>query len=309
VFYYASSESAKVGRYSGIAARSDVNGVPVTLRCPHEATANDFKVFNPQSSEPSSPHLDDEPPADKESLFPCEEVLVLSLPRKFLQPLPGYETDDGLFMVSIRVLNALRATVYTDVQDSGPWIQGECILPPQCILRSFKISKASKFRKRSSSSFDFIIKSRSNSSNSHIDNDKIEDEMMPGTHVVTTVTSIKMLTKSMRQIRFDAKEVGLIPLYHYTSPSVAPLILNSGLRMSTQGQGDGGVYVTTQGPASYGIGTPNYETNIIKDCFGMERLEEYLGKGYLDVIIVYGCDPDMLEQVYKVFLHKWCCVV
>jgi hypothetical protein len=299
VFYYTSSESAKVGRYSGIAARSDVNGVPVTLRCPHMTTANDFKVFNPQSSEPSSPspRLGDE--LNKNSLYPCEEVLVLSLPRKFLQPLPGYDTDDGLFMVSVSVLNALRATVYTDVQDSGPWINGECLLPPQCILRSFKISKAAGSGK-GRSSFGFIIKSRSSRSLSisgRESSERVQDEMMPGTQEVTKVTSIKMLTKSMRQIRFDAKEAGLIPLYHYTSPSVAPLILKSGLRMSTQGQGDGGVYVSTQGPASYGIGTPNYETNIIKDCFGMERLHEYLGKGYLDVIIVYGCDPDMLEQV------------
>jgi len=66
--------------------------------------------------------------------------------------------------------------------------------------------------------------------------------------------------------------------------------------MSTQGQGDGGVYVSTQGPASYGLGTDDYEVNIIKDCFGVERVDEYLGKGNLDVILIYGCTAAILDQ-------------
>jgi hypothetical protein len=70
-------------------------------------------------------------------------------------------------------------------------------------------------------------------------------------------------------------------------------------RMSTQGQGDGGVYVSTQGPASYDLGSDEYEDNIIKDCFGVERIDEYRGKGKLDVIIVYGCAPDILQQVLR----------
>ena len=37
------------------------------------------------------------------------------------------------------------------------------------------------------------------------------------------------------------------------------------------------------GPASYDLGTPKYEENIIVDCFGRERLEEYRGKHKLDV--------------------------
>jgi hypothetical protein len=47
---------------------------------------------------------------------------------------------------------------------------------------------------------------------------------------------------------------------------------------------------------SYGLGTDAYEANIIKDCFGVERLHEYIGKGVLDVVIVYGISPWILEQ-------------
>jgi len=77
---------------------------------------------------------------------------------------------------------------------------------------------------------------------------------------------------------------------------LAAPILDKGLRMSTQGQGDGGVYFSTLGPASYGLGSPQYEENIIVDCFGKERLEEYRGKHKLDLLLVYGIDPLMVQQ-------------
>ena len=85
----------------------------------------------------------------------------------------------------------------------------------------------------------------------------------------------------------------------YTSLSLAPLILSGGLRMSTQGQGDGGVYFSTLSPVSYGLGsqtTAEYEENLIVDCFGKERLEEYRGKHKLDLVLVYGIEPALLQQ-------------
>mmetsp|Transcript_35434 Transcript_35434/g.45697 ORF Transcript_35434/g.45697 Transcript_35434/m.45697 type:complete len:230 (+) Transcript_35434:946-1635(+) len=100
----------------------------------------------------------------------------------------------------------------------------------------------------------------------------------------------------MDDIRSHCEHLGLVPLYHFTSYQVAPLIINSGFKMSTQGQGDGGVYFSTLGPASYGLGTNKYEENIIIDCFGKERLEEYQGQGKLEVCLVYGVDPLIVEQ-------------
>jgi hypothetical protein len=66
--------------------------------------------------------------------------------------------------------------------------------------------------------------------------------------------------------------------------------------MSTQGQGDGGVYFSTLGPAAYALGTDAYEENIIIDCFGPERLNEYEGKGMLDLCLIYGAEPKVLSQ-------------
>ena len=77
---------------------------------------------------------------------------------------------------------------------------------------------------------------------------------------------------------------------------IAPFIIKGGLRMSTQGQGDGGVYFSTLGPSSYELGSEKYEENIIIDCFGKERLEEYRGKHKLDLMFVYGVNPRIVEQ-------------
>ena len=41
-----------------------------------------------------------------------------------------------------------------------------------------------------------------------------------------------------------------ITIYHYTDPAHTGSILEKGLRMSTQGQGDGGIYFSLKSPAS-----------------------------------------------------------
>jgi hypothetical protein len=110
----------------------------------------------------------------------------------------------------------------------------------------------------------------------------------------------------MKSIRRRCTSAGKVPLYHYTQVSVASLILKSGLRMSSQGQGDGGVYFSTLGPCSYGLGlsendSKNYEDNIIKDCFGVERLHEFKGK------VIYKSMRDRyFFYAYKILLENTC---
>ena len=100
----------------------------------------------------------------------------------------------------------------------------------------------------------------------------------------------------MAKVRAECSMEGTVPLYHYTMPAIAPMIISGGFRMSTQGQGDGGVYFSTLGPSSYELGAEIYEENIIVDCFGKERLEEYRGKHKLDLLFVYGVHPKVVEQ-------------
>jgi hypothetical protein len=86
-----------------------------------------------------------------------------------------------------------------------------------------------------------------------------------GKRVVHTPSTCINLVDHMTRIRAVCAKNGWEVLYHYTSPKLASLILKTGLRMSTQGQGDGGVYVSVRGPASYWLGTSEYEENIISD--------------------------------------------
>jgi hypothetical protein len=114
--------------------------------------------------------------------------------------------------------------------------------------------------------------------------------------------------QGMRKARLKASKMNMIPLYHFTQSNVVNLILRNGLRMSTQGQGDGGVYFSTQGPASFKYGTPEYEMNIIRTCFGVHRLKEYVGLGKLDAVVVYACSPNALHQVKCVYMYLCVCV-
>jgi hypothetical protein len=289
-----------------------VKGVPVTLRRPHDAIDSDFTVFHKGvESVVMSKKKGEDVSTESTTEFPNEEVLVLSLPRTLLEPLTGYEEDDGLYMISTKVLSALRPSMFTAVEESQPWFEGFCLLPPQCILRSFTIKSAEPTSSSSTSSATYFNREslehksslRNMRSNFEMEENPTQQHVAP-THV-HKIVSTKQYIDDMSDIRHNAKKAGLIPLYHYTSPSVAPLILKGGLRMSTQGQGDGGVYVSTQGPMSYGLGTDEYETTIIKDCFGNSRLEEYLGKGFLDVILVYGCEPDVFDQVLLRTKHPY----
>ena len=55
-------------------------------------------------------------------------------------------------------------------------------------------------------------------------------------------------------------------------------------------------YFSTLGPSSYELGSPDYESNIIIDCFGKERLNEYKSKHKLDLLLVYAASPQVVEQ-------------
>jgi len=300
VFHYTSFEFADSYRKAGIPAQDKYGGIPVTLRPPHASTDIEFQVFNETA-----------PKTLAKNIFPNEEVFVLSLPRIFLEPLPGFESDNGVFMISAVTLNALRPSTFASVIDESPWLASFTLLPPHRILRSFLVMDINRTRRRIS----FIKpmkphrpskgRLRRNSSISakmeDVDHgfermEFMKDVPMKHTVEIVNLDDISTWGKAMERIREEARLSDLIPLYHYTSSFVVPMVLRGGLRMSSQGQGDGGVYLSTLGPASYGIGTEDYEVDVIKDCFGVERVEEYLGKGNLDVVIIYGCSASVLHQ-------------
>lgn len=320
MFHYTTSLRALNARKSGIPAQQRFGGVPLTLRQPHCVTDLDFEVFDNNND------------VKNKRAFPNEEVLVLALPRQFLDRLAGYEDDPGLCMISADVLSAMRPSSFTAVLNNQPWMNGYTLLPPNSILRSFLIMDKSdsntqrhlsvsqnalynsarksaalsnSVHRSHSTENNFRLKNRSSTSasTSTTTNDSpflVDSPLNIGPGMkpieVVYVSTVNIYINAMTIIRQNAFERSLVLLFHYTSPTVISLILQAGLRMSTQGQGDGGVYLSTQGPASYGLGTDEYELNIIKDCFGFERIDEYKGKRKLDIVIIYGCEPSILQQ-------------
>jgi hypothetical protein len=193
----------------------------------------------------------------------------------------------------------------SDVLDIKPWTDGVVMLPPTCILRAYQLVEEKEAQHLSSSSSSMKntisidrVSSDTSAISSRLNREWVYDAQLPKIEMkhVIQVNFMEDYLDQISLIRIKAEKHHLATLFHYTSPSILPFILKGGMRMSTQGQGDGGVYFSLRGPLSYGLGKDEYEVNIIKDCFGVERVNEYLGKGKLDALIVYGCDPGVLVQ-------------
>jgi len=299
---------ATLAHESGLPALERWDGVPLALRQPQDTTADDFRVFSSQSIDGGIGDLK----SQRKSTFSgvgrgmrgdsvqshnvcAEAVVVLSLPRHLLEPLPGYDGDPSLCRLPTKVLRALRPLSFAAVIDSAPWLEGVIMLPPSAIARSFLLQPVKGLEMKKATSV------------TEPENQgwvRETDELDSGTDIsagggkgvdVVHVESVTSYIVSMKDVRRRCEAAGKQPLFHYTHPSVVPLILRGGLRMSTQGQGDGGVYFSTKSPVSYGLGKSTYEEAIIRDCFGVERLNEYRGQGKLDAVLVYCCEPSILQ--------------
>jgi hypothetical protein len=69
--------------------------------------------------------------------YPNEQLLVLSLPCHLIDPLPGFEDDAALWVLSSEVLKAFKPRTFVRVSDDKPWLKSLVLLPPHCIIQSF----------------------------------------------------------------------------------------------------------------------------------------------------------------------------
>ena len=247
---------------------------------------------------------------DTDSLYfaSFEAVLACSIPRYLLFEVPSAAPGSSISVLPGRALQALISLMEGGVDDLAPWIKGGVILPPRAIVRAYLLSEQSEmsglgegtfavpeplkdtFRDRALST----RRARSSTTGLQAMMGSLGDSPGRSTVNVERPESCLSFTNAMAEIRARCDASGLAVVYHYTMPFLAPTIAETGFRMSTQGQGDGGVYFSVQGPATYGLGSLGYEDNIIVDCFGASRLEEYRSKGKLDLVIVYGADTSVL---------------
>jgi len=119
----------------------------------------------------------------------------------------------------------------------------------------------------------------------------------------------------MAEVREECEKRGLVPVYYYTVPVAANMIAHSGFRYLSATSKDGGINFTTLSPASYDVGTFEYEANLIIDMLGPDNLEDIRGTHKLDVCFVYAVDPRILRQspggcdsakmVPKIFLENF----
>ena len=119
----------------------------------------------------------------------------------------------------------------------------------------------------------------------------------PKVRMPVTVTSCEEYLGRMAEIREECEKRGLVPMYYYTLPFAANMIAHSGFRYLSATSKDGGICFTTQSPASYEVGTFEYEPNLISDMMGPDNVEEMSGAHKLDVCFVYAAEPKVLRQV------------
>ena len=270
VFWYSSLFSVQRALRTGIAVSASEGGIYFTLNRPKGLTDEEKSQFGS-----------------------CEAFAVVSVPKRLLEDAGrGGKKMTGqgrLWRMGPEVLMALRSTVFIKggtVSDTSLLEAGVVVLLPQCLLRAYQL-------KEDAISADFSVPPIVNISGLLLEDIAPAAAAPPN---AITVTSSAEFLEAMASIRRKCAKHGFVPLYHYTVPAIRDLILQGGFRMSTQGQGDGGVYFSTMGPASYGLGTGEYESNIIVDCFGASRLDEYRGKHKLDLLFVYGAEPRALNQ-------------
>jgi hypothetical protein len=270
VFYYCTAKEACQARKSGIISRKRFNGIPVTLRRPFMTRSNDFIVFGGRKE-----RVSDDPALqrrrNKQQKFPNEEVLVLTLPRQFIDPLPGFEDDDGLWVLSADVLKTFKPRSFFRVADAKPWLKSWVMLPPHCIVKSFvvldtiKHSGAENAGGNMSEDIDedeFVIQNQHESflTNSERESNSGGEEAVVGcppvgysseTNPVVHTTSsgsssnivlsidvlfsIEQFVSEMLIVRQKAYGRDLVPLYHYTSRTSATLIIRNGFRVNNSG--------------------------------------------------------------------------
>ena len=94
------------------------------------------------------------------------------------------------------------------------------------------------------------------------------------------------------------KKRRLVPVYYYTLPFAAAMIAAQGFRAagSGDGAGGGGVVFTLLSPASFDVGSFEYEENLILSCLGADNLEEFREQHKLDLCVVYGAEPRALRR-------------
>ena len=247
IFHYSTLARAQAMIDSGVPCSKHFRGAVFTLHSPKELDAQDDTTF---------PHQ--------------EVVLACSIPRFLLTPLNKGGPSCGLRIVPSASLTAVRGGDFGSLRNPDPWYEGQVLLPPRCIVRAYQLVEqtsacdrvsGSDYQRRSTN-FGSDYKRRSTNfgsvykrSSTHDKEAKIERADWIFDSEYKRTTELRVIAPAtcaeyidhIKSIRAECERNGWKPLYHYTEPRLGALIRSTGFRMSTQGQGDGGVYFSTLG--------------------------------------------------------------
>jgi hypothetical protein len=330
VYWYGSMSDAKAAIRSGLPAlhASTVSGVVVTLHRPHEMDESDAATFTNQEAmlacavpwdllkQHETTITVDDGGARSSSALCVIPVEVLTAVRgsyfgALIDPQPCFQ--GGVLLPPHQIVRAymLLETAMVANTPRPPVRDQQCtnglvaaVEVDQELARNRSSTFGNRVGRAASDWLNPASRSRGSTFSSFLGRQSILLALSSTTRpsvvhdqprAVSPSTCLQF-TNHMNRYREVCKANGWELVYHYTQPKLLPLILKTGFRMSTQGQGDGGVYFSTLGPAAYALGTDSYEENIIVDCFGVERLEEYKGKGMLAMCLVYGAEAAVLTQ-------------
>ena len=279
-FHYTSMSWAKEFVRAGLPAFAAEQGVVFSLNALHDLTDEDRAFFTD-----------------------IEVVLVCVLPKRLLVPFHVSRGASSLWLMPSKLLSCVRVSDFSEILSPELWVHGCLVLPPYVIKRAYLVSSSRSaeipldigsfdrdynYASSPMKESDAGLKARSLDKMRSITDEQKNDFSLNRPRWLSTqlpslsfsmdlyiaaqnenvqvikAQNCQSYLAAINTARNACAERGLLPIFHYTQPSLAPLILSAGLRMSTQGQGDGGVYFSTLSPASYELGSQHYEHNISK---------------------------------------------
>jgi hypothetical protein len=190
-----------------------------------------------------------------------DAVLAVGVPWHLLAPLPqgaprvsfGGAPRAPLRVLPAATLSSLRGSYFGALADGAAWFQGVVHLPPKCIIRAFLLEEPRNGNKIQDASpersflkdevFNCKLASCAGTAPTLGANRALSllpSGRMRDLELVCSPKSRAEFVQHMAAIRSICREKSWEPVYHYTNPTLAPLIRKTGFRMSTQGQGGGG---------------------------------------------------------------------
>jgi hypothetical protein len=316
VYHYTTMAAARQMVQFGIPVFS--GGVIFSLKGPHQVKKGDHALHIMSPLSPSR-----------------ECVLCVSLPRESLHPFvfhlkarDGFDltksrdSSDYLVAVNAEILVAMALMRRADedvtailkgwgsIQVRGkPLHPGEVpdepplVVPITRILRAYQLVDDDNLREFHGVSLSQLVCMRTISpvkEAMHIIKRGVlpisKEELDPA--AVTVIRTCAEYLAAMRDAREACRACNLVPLYYYSTPFVAEYIHRDGFRvddMGTASNYDDGVYFCHLSPASFGLGTTEYEKNLIVSHYGVSKLKQYRERHMFDVCFVYAAEPRTLR--------------